>query len=102
MHAKFLKAAGAMLVGAAFYIAPISAQAEDAGVYEPGGAHYVEASTPANSQGQGQGWTSEQLSELPGQQQQGMSGSPASAESQGYFFMADPAYPQDFPEGGSD
>jgi len=99
MHAKFLKAAAAIIAGAAIYIAPMPVQAEDAGLNEPGGANYVEARSDAQSQASAV--RSEQLTELPAQQKP-MSDALPSAESQGYFFMADPVYPQDFPDGGSD
>ncbi len=91
MHAKFLKAAAAMFVGAAILVSPVASKADDAGLNEPGGA-FFDASWSDT-------WSSQynQLSEMPRHMQ-----APASAEAQGYFFMANPHYPHDFPDGGSD
>lgn len=91
MQATISQVAVAVFACAAILLSASAAHADDAGLKEPGGANAHDWWMQVSS------FQHHQLSELPAS----IRARPSAAD-QCYFYLADPTYPHDFPDGGSD
>jgi len=86
MHSKLLNTVAGLLFGAAILTSSFAAQAEDAGVND--------ADSPVFSQLADNSWSPRDYPQY--------NSNLGDAESQGYFYMANPAHPFDWADGGEE